>query len=899
MKNHELVPLILHRLHKTFGTGAVPIDAVLGEISLFRGVEGLYNDVDDEGWENLKKELLAKVVITIDPQGGITLPHPDDEDWLTDAVNDIDFRRWVAYRLYLQRRGFTPGVLAAIDNSTNEILNCLGDPRKDGSWSRRGLVIGDVQSGKTATYIGAVNKAADAGFKLIVLLAGGTEALRKQTQLRIDEGIIGRDSSHALPADGVANNNVVGVGEFHGAFVSAQGLTTQATDFRKTAKQAMNIVLNPEDSTPYVFVIKKNKTALDNVRDWLQGQIPQGQHKLDIPMLVVDDESDYASVNTKDDTDPTVINQRIRQILQLTTKSSYLAFTATPFANIFIDHETEHALFADDLFPRNFIRSLDSPSNYVGSAAYFGTEDDTDESKLVHITDAQDFIPIRHKSQHVVDSLPPSLTQAIRAFVIASAIREARGDSSPRSMLVNVSRFKKVQSQVHELVQAEFEDLKSAIDLHATSLVVGSSHHQLSALESVFNRYFAAVDIEWDEVRSNLKAAVHDTRVSLINSDRVKKVNELGELESDRMIAVGGDVLSRGLTLDGLTVSYFHRVVGASDTLLQMARWFGYRPGYEDLCRVWINESVADQFRYVASIVDELRAQLVEMKKHKKTPKDFGLAVRMHPEALLITARNKAKHVEVQTRTISLAGRKNIETVRLNGNVEIIDGNVKAVRALVSAIEASNTGAAVDWSLGGSNFPVASGVSKDIIADFLASYAAPASDLVFADTVLGQWVRRNSKFLEWRVGFVNGNGPGPIDLTDSFSVSKSVQRKLVLDAAEEHGVYKVSGKSARLAGSEDMWRASNLATPRLKEPDVYESMHEPVLLVYMITAEDAGAGGGPGLLPAIKIGIPGRPGAKGTDVRYMLNSVAAEQFANSGVEDISDDDTDDLDVDDE
>lgn len=899
MKDHELVPLILQRLHKKFGTGAVPIDAVLGEMTLFRSFEGLYEDIDEDGWEDLKRELLAKVVITIDPQGGITLSHPDDEDWLSGAVKDIDFRRWMAYRLFLQGRGFTPGVVAAIDNSTNEILNCLGDPRKVGSWSRRGLVIGDVQSGKTATYIGAVNKAADAGFKLIILLAGGTEALRKQTQLRIDEGIIGRDSSHTISANGVANNNVIGVGKFHGAFVSAQGLTTQATDFRKTAKQAMNIVLNPEDSTPYVFVIKKNKTALDNVRDWLQGQIPQGQAKLDIPMLVVDDESDYASVNTKDDADPTVINQRIRQILQLTTKSSYLAFTATPFANIFIDHETEHDLFADDLFPANFIRSLDSPSNYVGSAAFFGTEDDTDESKLVHITDAADFIPIRHKSHHIVDCLPPSLTQAIRAFVIASAIREARGDSSPRSMLVNVSRFKRVQAQVHELVEAEFEKLKDAIGAHATSLVVGSPHHQLSALESVFDQYFATVDIEWPEVRGNLKAAVHDTRISLINSDRVKNVNELGELESDRMIAVGGDVLSRGLTLDGLTVSYFHRVVGASDTLLQMARWFGYRPHYEDLCRVWIDESVADQFRYVASIVDELRAQLVEMKKHKKTPRDFGLAVRMHPEALLITARNKAKHVEVQTRTISLAGRKNIETVRLNSDPEVISGNLDAVRELVLAIEESQDGSSVDWNQGGSNFPVTTGVLKEVIGDFLLAYAAPAADLVFADTVLGRWVRKNTKFLTWRVGFVNGKGPGSVNVTDSFSVSKSVQRKLIFDTAGKHGVFKVSGKSARLAGSEDMWRASDLASPRFKEPEVYAHMLEPVLLVYLLRGEFADPADDPGDMAAIKIGIPGLPGAPGTDVRYMLNSVAAEQFANIGVEEISDDDAEDLDEDEE
>ena len=180
-----------------------------------------------------------------------------------------------------------------------------------------------------------------------------------------------------------------------------------------------------------------------------------------------------------------------------------------------------------------------------------------------------------------------------------------------------------------------------------------------------------------------LKSAVHSTPVRLINSDRVKQVKDLSELESDRMIAVGGDVLSRGLTLEGLTVSYFHRSVGASDTLLQMARWFGYRPGYDDLCRVWLTDEVADQFRYVGGIVDELRGQLRSMKKQGLTPKDFGLMVRMHPETLKITSTAKMGAAEAKAWTVDIAARR-IETTTVDSDPKTIEKNLQC-HASVSA----------------------------------------------------------------------------------------------------------------------------------------------------------------------------------------------------------------------
>lgn len=910
MSDHEVVKMILIQLEKEYPNPPVPVDAIDSSVEKWRTVP-FYEDLTDADWGLVGKEVKSRVKISMDP--GETLRGEDFKDWLQDRADDIKWRRWLAYKQLLTSKGYTPNVLASLDASTDEILNCLGDPTTPGNWKRRGLVIGDVQSGKTATYLGAVNKAADAGYRLVVLLAGGTEALRKQTQFRVDEGFIGRDSSNDQ-VNGVSATTVFGAGKWHaGGFVAAQGLTTQETDFRKNAKQAINYVLDPHTSTPIVFVMKKNKTALQNLRDWLLMQ-QVGGVALDIPMLVVDDESDYASVNVNaaDGDSPTVINSLIRSVLATVARSSYLAFTATPFANVFIDHETVDDTLGDDLFPRDYIRTLDAPSNYVGSAAYFGTEDKADNGKLISLNDAERFFPIKHKSHHLVKDLPDSLIAAIRTFVVACAIREARGDSSPRSMLVNVSRFKKVQAQVHELVEAEFERIKTAIELHSVSLVA-QEHAEIAALRETFVSSYPDTEFKWEDIRVKLRAAVRQTAVKLINSDRVKQAKDLAEVESDRMIAVGGDVLSRGLTLEGLTVSYFHRSVGASDTLLQMARWFGYRAGYGDLCRVWIPDQVADQFRYVAGIVDELRGQLRAMKKRGMTPKDFGLVVRMHPEALLITARNKMRAAEAKAYTIDIAGKKNLETVVIDSDPTTLKNNWSALKALVAEVERARPDE--PWRTDNISLPAAAGIDKAVVASFLEAYKPFASDAVLGGSAIASFLSntRNPKLQSWLVGFVGGSGDS-VTISEKLTVAHGVRKVSLVNGSEkaEPVAFRVSGSGSRLAGSSDVGRVSGLPNGnKLTEPTVYEELPYPVLLAYLVTPKtDAdetvaaqwakATSEGAEVLVGYKIGIPGKPGEKGADVKYMLNTVAIQAWQGTAIDDLDDEDAADLDgVDDE
>jgi len=885
-----------------------PLHAVEATIAAMRpSVELMYPKASDPAvYLQIAGAVLQQVAVDIAPP--VVLAQ-DFEPWFNDAVTTgrVKLERWYSYKQFLTHsKGFAPQVIDSLDKSSSEIVDLLGDPSQSGSWKRRGLVIGDVQSGKTATYIGIVNKAADAGFKLVVLLTGGTESLRKQTQFRVDEGFLGKDSSVT------AHDKVVGVGNYptQTQFLRGQGLTTHAKDFVASSLAGQAVHIDPNADHPYVFVIKKNKTPLTNLITWLSGQFDEEQ--FDIPMLVVDDESDYASVNTNyrttGDTSPTIINQKIRELLALTTRSSYMAFTATPFANVFIDHTSFDEALKDDLFPHHYILALSSPSNYVGAKNYFGTSGEAATAGLVDITDAHDTFPPKHKSHLAVPFLPASLAEAIRAFVVASAIRIARNDQSPKSMLVNVSRFKNVQEQVYNLVTHEFSRIKNAIEIHAQPPVTGPDEHQvLIDLAETFSTYFADAQISWATARDKLLAAVFDTTVELVNSSRDKASDD----KPRNMIAVGGDVLSRGLTLEGLTVSYFFRVVGAADTLLQMARWFGYRPGYEDLARVWINPEIADQFRFVSDVSDELREQIREMQELGRTPADFGLMVRKHPETLAITAKKGVS--ESKSMVISLSGRR-IETTKIPASSSVLKGNQTAVRDFFVSID---DGEGWDTSLG---FKGKLHVSREKIADMLEAFKYDRGNLILANS-LHKIIRAQTApaFQDWTVGVVAGSGD-PMTLATGLTVSSTPRRAVRYSPDGSYGSFRVSGSSARLAGSTDLAKSYKHEGDDLQEPAVYKALPNPVLLIYplhpkfrvpvkgegehaeQLARAETEAGeaawrrastGDVHCLMALKIAIPGEPGANGGDVEYLLNGPAIEEFQQEFA--VSDEDEEDLD----
>lgn len=828
--------------------------------------------------------------LSIDVEQGVAILGEDYQPWLQDKRRRMSWPRWQNYKQWILNGGRPPRVVDRMDELTDEILDFAGDPTASGPWKRRGLVIGDVQSGKTSAYLGLFNKAVDAGYRLIIVLAGNTESLRQQTQERVDEGVIGRDTSLSVNRPGIpARTRYIGIGAVDKTLANAQGMTTVLQDFRTGSLAASNITVGTESAVPFVFVVKKNKAVLEALTTWL-GRQPTVSGKLPLPLLLLDDESDYASVNTREDHNPTTINSGIRGILNLFSRSSYVAFTATPFANIFIDHEVEN-----DLFPRHYIYALESPSNYVGSYATFGSVDQPSDAMLVDLDDAEDFAPFGHKSHWDIGETPESLREAIRTFFVANAVRDLRGqDDDPRSMLVNVSRFKRVQGQVFDGVATEVSALRNEIEAHAVQYELGEGNATLDLVRQTFERRYPGIDETWDEVLKVLAGAVSDIRVQLFNSDKDRKLEDEEEHwdRPQRMIAVGGDVLSRGLTLPDLMISYFYRRVVASDTLMQMARWFGYRDGYSDLCRVWIDEASAIDYRLAADSVEELRRNLRLMHRQKLTPEDFGIAVAKHPTALLITAKNKMKATETREKIISL-GAKRIETTKLSADAKIIAENYGAFERLGESIRSCGLTVVVPTVR---NWPRWCGVPKHFVADFLRAYQALPSDAIFSAGALSSFAQHASAagFQSWDVVIANGSAnQDGVEFADSAFYPPT--RNLGDGAG---GELRVSGSSSRLAGPADVTvllspadteaalneAQSDSDAKNFPETIYYSRLTRPALLLYPLKPDRNNLPRGVDadeLIVAVKLAIPGRAGdprdVRG-DVKYVINTVAQRKW---------------------
>ena len=403
-------------------------------------------------------------------------------------------------------------------------------------------------------------------------------------------------------------------------------------------------------------------------------------------MLLIDDEADHASVNTAKDPDKaTRINKQLRELLSLFSRSSYVGYTATPFANIFIRPDASdegHPEFGRDLFPEDFIVGLVAPTNYFGADRIFGVDADID--CIRQIEDHHDCLPLKHKIDHVLQDLPESLVEALEVFLLARAVRCLRGDGSKHhSMLVNASRFSLLQIDIKTALSRKLTEIKDATRYSLSKTAGGD--RIVESLRATWEQEFAELEFDWATVAKQLGASSSSVEVLAINSKSPDRLDYDKYKETGRaVIAVGGFSLSRGLTLEGLMVSYFLRNSMMYDTLLQMGRWFGYRTGYEDLCRIYMTPDAAGWYEYITEASRELKQELLFMQQQDLKPKDFGLKVRSHPKALLVTARNKMRSGVQRTIEVGL-GSSFIETTRVYGDSTRRMDNLQAGKALVAA----------------------------------------------------------------------------------------------------------------------------------------------------------------------------------------------------------------------
>ena len=611
------------------------------------------------------------------------------------------------YLKKLGEGGWAPNPVKEVENSTADVMELMDDPDREGAWDWRGLVVGNVQSGKTAHYAGLMNRAADAGYRVIIVLAGMHNVLRRQTQLRLDQDFLGFDTAGSTSGGG---RRRVGVGLLPGPVLLVDSLTTSelSGDFSRTVAQNSNFA--PADR-PFVFVVKKNGSVLKNLNRWIT-RLPEESRQ--VPLLVIDDEADQASPDTGDqgvrpdgtfeeDYDPKRINGEIRKLLAAFRRSVYVGYTATPFANILIHDERSAKDFGDDLFPATFIVSLSAPDDYFGPLAVFGRDDDDafEGLPLVRHIDQTDesWIPDPHGMTlrpvyRGLSRVPPSLATAMRSFVVASAARAARGQANVhKTMLVHVSRFQEVHDLVHAQVEEELREIRNAIaanDVEELEVLeemwVGDFEPTTDAMRgTIFGRTVRPVT--WAEITKHLLIEVDRIQVAVANGRSRNGIDyEAAELNGMGLsvIVIGGDKLSRGLTLEGLSTSYFLRVSRQYDSLLQMGRWFGYRKGYADLCRLFTTFDMEVWFRHLATVNEDLRSQLTHMRLTLATPKQYGLSIATH-SVMNVTAANKRRYGA--ERPTSYAGEGKIQTV-LFRDVGKVASNAAVVDAMLEDLNA-------------------------------------------------------------------------------------------------------------------------------------------------------------------------------------------------------------------
>lgn len=606
---------------------------------------------------------------------------PFDKTWYTKNKPENEYF-WDLFSFYHAEKGDLDRASLNLlgEKTLPNLMNCLGNPKEQLAKQRKryGLVLGDVQSGKTSTYSGLICKAADAGVKVIILLAGITETLRQQTQERIEEDIVGL----TIRTDNFHNNQTshVGVGTLPGWENKVTTFTLYEDDFNMSRAKDMSSIGSQKSIV--LFVVKKNVPVLTHLHEWLTGpnQHLNSEGKLPYSLLLIDDEADNASINTKDSTlDPTATNRKIREICEDFMNSNYVGFTATPYANIFINPDTDDEMVTADLFPKDFIYVLPTPKPYIGAQRIFGeqTEEHPEYGdcsymlKNSYITDIveptkeqikakseQEQIegPIYYKHKKIwKGQLPKSLIESIRCYYLANAIRDLdeKQFDAPRTMLVNVSRFVNVHNylkkEIADIVNADYKEIRVNFSKNQER---NAGNELYDELHRLFNLHYTNCGYTWEQVGQRDKLLKWESekekkaiRVIVVNGSKESRdeTPNYKKTPSLRIIAVGGLALSRGLTLKGLSTSYFYRNTCTYDVLMQMGRWFGYRPGYDKVCRVWITNTSANWYREVAEATEELKSELAHMNSLELTPKQFGLRVRRDDTALEITARNKMR----------------------------------------------------------------------------------------------------------------------------------------------------------------------------------------------------------------------------------------------------------------
>ena len=808
------------------------------------------NKLTDEEWNRIQRELETHFDVKME-QGvliqGEEQQRLDNTWWTASKKQKSDNYYWDRYKDYISR-DFSPAVFKIMDVDTDIIMDNIENPENE-CFSRYGMVVGHVQAGKTANYSALICKAVDAGYKFIVVIAGGINNLRNQTQGRLNESFIGQDRGMQI-GSGVGNSSRERL---------PISLTTKDRDFNKQDADRNSQGLNFDNiSSPVLIVIKKNTHTLTNIINWLKAQYKN--RISDHAMLLIDDESDYASINTNEEEDPTAINKKLRTLLDIFNKSAYVAYTATPYANIFIDHEAGHEDVGRDLFPKDFIYALDAPDNYFGARKVFIA---SRNKHLIRVEDYTQYTQMLYRQDDELTSLPDSLYDAMRLFVLNIAIRHLRGQGKKHnSMLIHVTRFTRVHQRVSMFAEDYISKIRKHISVYGRLPNAEVQGDVIADIKTTLSLRLPEIEYTWNEIAESLCEIIDTVVVREVHQQTSVPL----EYRNDRptnAVVVGGTSLSRGFTLEGLSVSYFLRNTIFYDTLMQMGRWFGYRTDYEDLCRIYMPSNCVDNFAQIIEATEDLFDNFKRMAEAKMTPNDFGLSVRHHPDSgLQVTARNKQRHSRDIYFDMKLDGHIK-ETSWLHNDMETKRNNLKAIKEVVKKLQEQHGSSHVKidqkhlWR----------NIDKNAILEFVDAFTVLQSDqFALKSRMPIEFVRKYIVDIntEWDVALYSGDGKG-FSSINGIDINKEKRKMINKGNYDEVGNRQVSsGNSESIVFSKK--KRNELGSDRKK---TRAEMSKPLLMLHILQPDyDKDAA-----LAAFGISFPGGIKSGNKTIRLKINTV--------------------------
>jgi hypothetical protein len=828
--------------------------------------EDMLNNLD------LARQIVAKELSDLHVLKKRSIYHKHVE-WYNGPV--IGSRFWPALEGYLlHTKGWEQTTVSRLDEESSEVVAMLANPAL-ATACYRGLVVGYVQSGKTANMTAVISKAIDAGYNMVVVLAGLTNKLRQQTQARLNSDLVER-----YPFDW-------------------QQLTS--SDYNGDFKTPPSGYLPHPDNGVMLAVLKKNVSPLKRFLETISDTPAIVRNQLRV--LIIDDECDSASVNSSSkERDMTAINELIRRITKELTFNCYVGYTATPFANVLINPYGKHGEL-DDLYPQDFITALDLPTGYFGTAQLFGSDDDADDEAtgldMIRVVPDEDVACLQPSSSKQKETfypvIPESLREALLYFIASCAARLARGHTSAHmTMLVHTSVLTDMHDRVSSLLEVELDRFVDAPGRlkpmwlermrrvwESEALRVPSA--DFDSLEPIsFDQLAAYLPEVLDRIETPVENGFSDNRISY---DQEPKI----------YVVVGGTVLARGLTLEGLTVSYFLRSTNQYDTLLQMGRWFGYRKGYEDLPRIWMTSDLKLSFRLLAGVEAEIRDDIKQYRERNITPRDLAVRIVDLP-GMKITSAAKMKHAEICKLDYSGQHR---QTIRFyHKDQKILSGNWNAAANLFAVLDS--------YRVEDSEQILFRNVPENLVRNFFHRYHVHKDHKeLSSEFLLGHMDEGSSAGAKWNIGFFQPTPKETVKTSDKtvgkIGHVRMVNRSRLGDGREDMADIKglMSAKDVLFDCDEPFPADAKKGWTEYKAWRA-RTENKPLLLLYCVDKDSRPVGKNSERKPLdaiediIAFGVV-FPGDKGSSARYVsvtLDDYSADEPAYSESLDEADDEID-------